>query len=685
MSELNEVKKKLGEAFGLLWLTLRVKFARPSSGHKRRRRRHTKLKIIVVLVCLAVGGGLIFFSSPGSVSGDPSNLGLGAGGSNFSLIRFLFAPVIPVPGLQRDGSFVLSDFEQVDDMKAWSVVSATMKPSVTHVSTGAQSAKMTLYGGGDVAAVQIEDYFTSKKGVSDWSSFEYLSFYIFNPQRVSEKLILQVKDQNGRYFKEDIHVPASGGEEFKIPVEKIGAFLDITRIDQFSLFAWQMKGEKEFYLDDLKLLLRGYRDIERRAAETAVPLKIRPVKPLDYGFAYRKPAWMAVDTQGGGNIVRIPFVVANETNAMCALCPVEGGVPMPLGEKTNVTKMRVRDSQGRDLQFQARVLSRWTDGSVKWLGVSFPLTLGPREGQGFVLEYGQNINTIDFSTDLHAQESGEDILISTGPMRVKLSKQNFTLFDEVYVDKNSDGMFDKDELLVSAAPLVLTHNDTEFRTDVTGEDYKIEIEEQGPYRVVVKASGWFQAMKGKDRFGKVVLRYYFYSGRGYVKLSHTLIYTGYPANKQFLEYESLKLPENETIQSFGFRLPYQLSFQGIPEVKTGVLAPGQPLVFQGGNSIRVAQLKWDQTVVQTDDVMMPTNALASGWIQVADEQSGITVAVKDFRELFPKALGVDHGKKEVIVDLWPAEAGELDLKTTPPALGVGAAARGSAFGLGKTH
>ena len=51
--------------------------------------------------------------------------------------------------------------------------------------------------------------------------------------------------------------------------------------------------------------------------------------------------------------------------------PIRQGVPLPNGLLVDETKVIIVDDQGREVESQTRVLSRWADGSVQWLLVDF--------------------------------------------------------------------------------------------------------------------------------------------------------------------------------------------------------------------------------------------------------------------------------------------------------------------------
>ena len=674
MNQMDELKKKSAEL---------LDFARRIIGPQVRKwadflRVHFAERGARVLLA-----GVIAIFVLGFFIGSIMTKGAG-GGEGFSLLRYLFGRKVTVQGTQQDGSFLFSNFEKDSDLGVWKLQSAKLELSRQYAAEGSRSAKIIFSGGEKLSSVGIEEYFLNPKGLHDWSRYDTFNFYLANPGKSLGRVILQIRDQSGSRFKEDLEVDAEQGRSFTISIQKIAAFINVHRIDQISFFVWDATRDQEFYLDYIRLIPAGLNELnERTGLGSSGTQKERPVNMLDYGFSQRKSGWLFKDPALIGEAVRVPFVVKNETGAFCHLCPVEGGIPFPIGELTAFSQMRLRNAQKEEIAFQPRVLARWPDQSVKWLGLHFATTLQAGEDMGFFLEYGGNIRAMDFSSDLHVSETPESIHIQTGKLDVLLSKKTFYLFERVSLDQNQNGTIEPEEEMVSKAALTLGFKGREYRTDLAQDTYRIELEERGTQRVVVKASGWFVSEKG-HHYCQAIVRYYFYAGRNEVKVSDTLIYTGYPENRYYGVYEGLKLPANETIESFGLRLPFSFSSSADRSVQIGKIRL-EALEFSGKNSVRLVETGWEEAMLNGETSKVSGDNAYAGWMDVSDAKQGVTVAIRNFRENYPKAFSVDDSRGEIQVDLWPKEAGELDLATTAKARGPDDAARGNAFGLGKTH
>ncbi|MBN1688126.1 MAG: hypothetical protein JW893_03425 [Candidatus Omnitrophica bacterium] len=680
MSEYDDLKQKLLEVMAIL-KSLAIRWIKKADVKLAQKIPNPTHRIVLVTVILSFLVGSLFgsmLSGLGQHGGKSSGFSLGS----ISFMKTFFGKSIPVPGKQKDGSFVLSNFEKESDLKAWRLMSAQVELSDRNTVEGKQSAHVVLMGGEEMSSIQMDDYFESRGAQSDWSDFGLLQFYIFNPRKESDRLILQVKDRNGSRYKQDIFIPGDKGQTFNIPIDKIGGRINVRKIEQFNLFRWKPKTDREYYLDDIRLIPKSSRNKAEKEKIDIKPSKERPVNMTDYGFVMKKPAWVVDYVHDVGVAVRIPFILKNETRSVCRNCAAGGGIPLPMGEVKDQNHFRLKNAASELLPFQTRVLSKWPDGSIKWLGLHFLTDLNPGQGSGYFLEYGDGIQNPG-GQGIQVDDGKKSLVIKTGPMEAEIDKDKFYLFKKITVDLNKDGQFSENEVMIQDAPLVLGFDGEEYRADLDDNSYEIKIEEKGGERIVIRAKGWFQSEKGK-RFCQVILRYYFYQGQSSIKVSHTLIYTGFPENRYYDIYKGLKLPKNEPIDSFGLSLPLRMDRDQPRKMLIGFERDGWQELPTNEN-IKIWQLEWEKAVIDRNGSMLESSDFPTGWMDISSSRGGVAVSLRDFRENFPKGFRFDPKENVLHLDLWPKEANVLDLATTSNAFGPEAVARGSAFGLGKTH
>lgn len=686
---LQHVALLLGSWLRLTWSLLRGRPekdepdpARPGR-HRRKKVRRVPLILAGFLVLgfmSGYGAGLAFVHSVQAfaLSGEVS----------IAAIRLFFGKSIPLAGFAPDNSFVFSDFEREDGIKAWYPIGADFRRSDRYPSQGLYTGHATFRAKAKQSTIILDDLLKSRSGGSDWRKFSSLSFTIFSPVKEEVRLSLQITDLWGKQYRETLKFPGGQGVSFDIPVNKIEGVVTASKIDAISFSMQDEKDDREFYFDDIRLVAKdgsGKSLTQVRQTPGLVrELSSRPVKLFDYGFAQRKNAWTLGQAGPLKEIVRVPFMVRNETPAACRLCPVEGGIPFPPGEVQDLYGLRLRTPAGEEIPMQPKVMATWPDGSVRWLFVHFEDGLGPWKEAGYFLDYGAAVTPHTPDSPLRIREDDESVQVDTGVLRAVLSRERFFLFDKVFVDQNSDSVFDEGELRVSGAQLRLKFKGEEYRTDLSRDDYKLEVEEKGPLRVVIRAEGWFKSEAG-GKFCKAIVRYFFYQGKSHVKISHTLLYTGYPENRFYGQYEDLELPVNEPVEMFGLRFP--LKAWGENDLVTMRFGRVEARVFEtpASQKVRLHQQTGEKSSLNTGEETLESPGTFAGWADVSSQGRGLAVSVRRFRENFPKAFGYDPASSSLDVDLWPEEQGPLDLSTTEKALGPGSAARGSAFGLAKTH
>lgn len=653
-------------------------------GHSGKHRRRKKIRAVPLILGVMLGGGFI--------SGYLTSLALIHSVRTFALsgettaaaLHYFFGKSLPLTGPAPDGSFVLTDLESEENLKAWYPIGVVLERSDRFPSQGKYTAKATFLSREKHSIIVLDDLLKSRMGGRDWRRYKSLAFTLYAPVKEDARISLQITDVWGDQYRETLKFPGGQGVAFDIPIEKIGGVISLSKIDAVAFVLQDEKEDREFYLDDLRLTARGEEDNAAAPLKPVEGLGRHPVNFMDYGFAQRKPAWTLGQAGPMKDIIRIPFMARNETPVPCRVCSVEGGMPFPKGELQDAKRIRLRDSKGDEIPVQTRVLSEWPDGSVRWLFLNFEDGFAPWQGNGYFLDYGIGVNKIDTQSPLRVREDADAVEVDTGALRAVLSRETFFLFEKVFVDENADGVFEDTEKRLSEAQLRLKFKEEEFRTDLSKMDYTLKVEESGPLRAVVRAEGWFKSPSGK-KFCKAVVRYTFYQGKSHVKIAHTLIYTGYPANRVNASYARLKLPENEPVGMFGIRLPMKTpAGDPAPAIRLGRVQ-ARPFDVNPGVPVRLHQKSGEFSTLKAGEEVFENPGTFGGWIDVSSGARGLAVSVRRFRENYPKGLGYDPASNTLDVDLWPEEQGELDLSTTEKALGPGAGAEGSAFGLAKTH
>src|SRR3990167_5722025 len=592
------------------------------------------------------------------------------------------SPVAPTEAL------LLSGFESPNEVGRWETQGSEIEPSNLHATEGKSSAKVTFLGGNEASAIVLSKAFRARQLPSDWSGYDRLTFDVFNAQQEDEeRLIVQLKDQDGKRFKHVVRVSGGASRSVTIPLALATSALDLRHLVYVKLFQWQPDKDAIIYLDNLRLEpLRPGGAGSGLAPAVPQPPNV-PLEPIRQGMALaeQKVAQWFQRRLGrwqdpASKTVRIPLRLEETAGVARSGWMAGGGVPFAPGQVGAAGQMRPVDEQGDAQPAQLRPLARWSDGSIRWLLVSLLADLQPRQQQAYVLEYGPATHAAPASTPLRVTDGDRTITVDTGPLRVTVSKERFTLFEQVWLDRNQDGQFADDEQIGRPGSFSLAHRGRRYDSRFDTTTYTLAIEDQGPLSVTLKAAGWFRDEAGKG-FCQFIVRLQAFAGQRYVKVTPTFIYTGFPAKRYHFKHEGLALPENETIQAIDLTFPLALAGD-----VSGRLCDEQG-VFEARlqEPLALIQRSHDAYEWRGAPSTLSGGHQASGWAELADQTHGMLVVVRDFWQQFPKALSLDPKQQTLEVALWPAEAGELDLQTTKDAYGPDAVARGSAYGLAKTH
>src|SRR5262245_482986 len=89
--------------------------------------------------------------------------------------------------------------------------------------------------------------------------------------------------------------------------------------------------------------------------------------------------------------------------------PVTSGVPLARGALHGPRAAALFSADGREVPLQAEALSRWSDGSVRWLLLDFQVDLKASEKQHLTLRYGPGTKRAAVEKPVAVREQGRDV------------------------------------------------------------------------------------------------------------------------------------------------------------------------------------------------------------------------------------------------------------------------------------
>jgi len=194
--------------------------------------------------------------------------------------------------------------------------------------------------------------------------------------------------------------------------------------------------------------------------------------------------------------LNVPVTVKEVMGVGTDSYPITVVIPLPYGECHNTTSFRIENSSGLPVPAQFEVLNRWwgKDQSIRHVVAHFQPSVQPYTGPGTgtTIYYFKTSGNYQFDSPLEVTEEPTHIKVNTGPLQFTVSKTEFNILDEVWLDKDQNGRFDEDEQIISSNPLTggaftPRPGAGAVQYDSNRDDIQLEIEEQGPLRIVIRA------------------------------------------------------------------------------------------------------------------------------------------------------------------------------------------------------
>ena len=207
------------------------------------------------------------------------------------------------------------------------------------------------------------------------------------------------------------------------------------------------------------------------------------------------------------------------------------GVPFAKGTMNEQGTFTLTDGSGAVVPQQHWVLSRWSDGSVKWMG--FYATLGPDQAGPLKLSAVKaDAKAIRAAArqkapagpTLVVRDDAAGIVVDNGLYEIAFARSGSRIIERITMDGRE---------VVSGGRLVAQTEDRSqagqdilsyrhFESNITSA----EVERSGPLAVVVKVCGTHKALKGGREWLPFTVRFYISKDAAPVRMVHSFIYDG---------------------------------------------------------------------------------------------------------------------------------------------------------------
>ncbi len=329
--------------------------------------------------------------------------------------------------------------------------------------------------------------------------------------------------------------------------------------------------------------------------------------------------------------------------------PTTAVVPLPFGIYYDVNSFRVVDTLGNTVSAQFNVLNRWwaRDKSIRHVTVHFQPTVSAfnTSGTGISTYYlrddgkGNNINT-----RLSVIDNKASIEVITGPIKFTINRDHFTIIEELWLDSNSNAVFEDSEQLILAGAdsggMLVGRLPGDIQYDSTRDDVKVVIEEAGPMRAVIRAEALTRYIDTENHTHGFAVRIYAYANKPYVKIDYQLQNSAKNKKHAWSLY----------FEEMGFN--FKLNLDRNPTVRVGT-GDGSVYKRTRNNGIYLAQESHDTanvydmksgTALKKSDFntkFLSNNAM-EGFIDVSDAGKGVSAMIRYLWQTWPNGLSIDQ-------------------------------------------
>ena len=352
--------------------------------------------------------------------------------------------------------------------------------------------------------------------------------------------------------------------------------------------------------------------------------QVAPAEPFKPGRPCPRPTFSTTARQPGkaGSLsaATVRLSLLEESGVARPASPISFGFPCPEGGVFDLSRLRALSAEGREIPAQFTATSFWPDGSLKWILVDFQADLKPGEDRACTIELGSAVKREAPRSPLEVNDEAGQVTVVTGPLRVVLDKQRFNLFREVAFDANGDGKFAPEEQVLQASPdgMVFVDEHGKVFTSAGLPPDSVAIEEQGPWKVVVRVEGRYAAADG-ETYMRYIARLTFRANSARVTVAWTHL-NDY-LQTEFTDFTSLSLP---LIPSGGVKQAavYLADETGKPQARDAKTFS----LFQ----------KDDQQSLLTTEAGTTASGRAPGIMRCVGGEGTVTVALHDFWQRWPK-------------------------------------------------
>lgn len=303
--------------------------------------------------------------------------------------------------------------------------------------------------------------------------------------------------------------------------------------------------------------------------------------------------------------------------------PLTFGVPWPPG-RLREASIAIHDAGGTALPVQTRVLSKWPDGSVRWVLADTQVTLAAHESKRLTIARAAAQPAVNKGLQVHERDDRIDI--DTGALRFSIPKRRFAIAERVTPAGGKE---------TGPVTAVLQRENTPL---LASTPRSVTILDRGPLRVRVELAGTYG-----DGFDYII-RIEAYAGQPLLRVLHTFLNLD-PA-------DSVSVPRI----TIDWSLPPSMSSAYSVGVENSAAQSGE-VASDGARFVQV-----DNEIWRFGDEERPGKL--SGWFTLGGGAQTVGVSARWFWQQYPQSVLL--APHRIAYNLWAPEV-------APAQVGMGAA------------
>ena len=372
---------------------------------------------------------------------------------------------------------------------------------------------------------------------------------------------------------------------------------------------------------------------------------------------------------------KIALQTLNPSGVARSHAPATLGVPFPKGTLKPGDPLRLQDEQGNALPSQTRPLCYWHDGSVKWLlldyqadfetggaavfspgswigsgGIAYG-SLSPYKQRSHFLLFGKGVEPMQPEPVVNVKEGEKSVTVTSDHLELVIPRGRFRLFESLSLDgKVIIGPEDEGDIIVEDGA------GQEYRAS-RDPGFKVEVEESGPLRSVIKVAGCHLSQAGES-FLNFVLKYHVYAHAPWLRLQYQFINLEEP--EEGLEVARIAITASLALKGETRRL-VRNSTVGYDRISRLVEIEEKAAVKVGESRVVLedpaAVDSWDN--YPWDVKSLDPLGCVEPWLIVKGENAAVATEITEAMENFPKGIVSEGNRLEWLI--WPAWAGPFHL------------------------